>query len=584
MTNFELLNSIASPADVKKLDASQLEPLAAEMRQAVLQKVSAKGGHLGPNLGVVELTIALHRVFNSPQDKIVWDVSHQCYPHKLLTGRAFGFTDPARYHEISGYTAPAESEHDIFTVGHTSTSVSLACGLAKARDILGQKHNVIAVIGDGSLSGGEAFEGLDNAAELGSNFIVIINDNEMSIAENHGGIYSGLAKLRASGGTAQPNFFESMGFAYHYVENGNDIAALAAALQQVKDSSKPVVVHVHTLKGKGYQPAEENKEAFHWSLPFDIASGRILGDFSDAPQTYGEVLINRLEEKAAADSKIAVINAATPGALALQGFRSRRPGQYYDVGIAEQHAVAFASALAKGGAKPVALFYGGFIQRAYDQLSQDLCLNNSPAVMVIESAGISAMDCTHLSVFDIPLMSNIPNLVYLAPTCAEETKQMLDWALGQREYPVALRLPGGAVPALQNNPVAPLELNKFVPVKAGSKVAIFGLGGFFALAEQVADKLAEHGINATLINPRFITGLDEELLTHLIANHDTVVTLEDGVLDGGFGEKIARFYGDKPVKVYNFGAKKEFTDRVPVKELYRRYELTPEQITARVLV
>ncbi len=583
MTEFALLNTIKNPSDVKNLEPARLEQLAAEMRRAVLQKVSAKGGHLGPNLGTIELTIALHRVFNSPKDKIVWDVSHQCYPHKLLTGRAFGFTDPARYHEISGYTAPAESEHDVFTVGHTSTSVSLACGLAKARDILGQKHNVIAVIGDGSLSGGEAFEGLDNAAELGSNFIVIVNDNEMSIAENHGGLYGVLAKLRASGGTAQPNYFESLGFEYRYVENGNDIAALTAAMQQVKDTPHPVVLHVHTLKGKGYKPAEENKEAFHWSMPFDIKTGKVLQDSSNQPQTYGEVLINHLEQKAAADSKIVAINAATPGALALRGFRERRPQQYFDVGIAEQHAVAFASAMAKGGARPVALFYGGFIQRAYDQLSQDLCLNNSPAVIVIESAGISSMDCTHLSVFDIPLMANIPNLVYLAPACEAETRQMLDWALAQNEHPVAIRLPGGAVPALQNDPAAPLELNKFVPVKAGSKIAVLGLGGFFALAEQVAGKLLEHGINATLINPRFITGLDEELLNHLVASHDTVITLEDGVVDGGFGEKIARFYGDKPVKVYNFGAKKEFTDRVPVEELYRRYELTPEQIVARVL-
>lgn len=583
MENFELLNTINSPADVKKLNPSQLGNLANEMRQAILQKVSTKGGHLGPNLGVVELTIALHRVFNSPQDKIVWDVSHQSYPHKLLTGRAYGFTDPNRYHEISGYTAPQESEHDSFVIGHTSTSVSLAVGLAKARDILGQKHNVIAVIGDGSLSGGEAFEGLDNAAELNSNLIVIVNDNEMSIAENHGGLYDSLAKLRASGGSAQPNFFESLGFEYHYVESGNDIAALAATLSKVKDAAHPVVVHIHTLKGKGYQPAEENKEAFHWTMPFNAETGKPLYDLSNAPQTYGEVLINHLEQKAAADSKIAVINAATPGALALRGFRERRPEQYFDVGIAEQHAVAFASAMAKGGAKPVALFYGGFIQRAYDQLSQDLCLNNSPAVLVIESAGISAMDMTHLSVFDIPLMSNIPNLVYLAPTCAEETTQMLDWALSQRQHPVALRLPGGSIPTLKNNPTAPLELNKFVPVKAGSKIAIIGVGGFFGLVEQVAEKLAEHGINATLINPRFLTGLDEELLNHLIANHDTIITLEDGVVDGGFGEKIARFYGDKPVKVYNFGADKEFTDRVPADELYRRYELTPEQIVARVL-
>lgn len=510
MSDYEVLNKINSPADVKKLNAAERKELAAEMRAAILNRVSKIGGHLGPNLGTVELAIALHTVFDSPKDKIILDVSHQSYPHKLLTGRRQGFQSDEHFRDISGYTNPQESEHDVFIVGHTSTSVSLAAGLAKARDMQGQKFNVVAVIGDGSLSGGEAFEGLDNAGEFKSNFIVIVNDNEMSIAENHGGLYGNLSALRASNGKAEDNYFKTLGFDYRYV-----------------------------------------------------------ADY--------------LEEQAVRNDKLAVINAATPGALMLRNFREKHPEKYFDVGIAEEHAVAFTSALAKGGMQPVALFFGGFIQRAYDQLSQDLCLNNSPAVLVIENCGITGMDATHLSIFDIPLMSNIPNLVYLAPSTVEELRRMLDWAMAQKDFPVALRTPATMPRNLQYAPKQPLELNKFEITKQGGKVALIGLGGMLALAEDVVGKLAEKGIEATIVNPRFITGLDEELLSGLVRNHDVVVTLEDGVVSGGFGEKIARFYGDKAVKVYNFGAAKEFTDRVPAEELYRRYELTPEQIVKKIL-
>lgn len=582
MSDYEVLNKIDSPADVKKLNAAERKELAAEMRAAILNRVSKIGGHLGPNLGTVELAIALHTVFDSPKDKIILDVSHQSYPHKLLTGRRQGFQSDEHFRDISGYTNPQESEHDVFIVGHTSTSVSLAAGLAKARDMQGQKFNVVAVIGDGSLSGGEAFEGLDNAGEFKSNFIVIVNDNEMSIAENHGGLYGNLSALRASNGKAEDNYFKTLGFDYRYVADGNDVEALIAVLNEVKDSVRPVVVHVHTLKGKGYAPAEEHKEQFHWSLPFDLKTGQVT--VNGGGKSYGEYVADYLEELAVHNDKLAVINAATPGALMLRNFREKHPEKYFDVGIAEEHAVAFTSALAKGGMQPVALFFGGFIQRAYDQLSQDLCLNNSPAVLVIENCGITGMDATHLSIFDIPLMSNIPNLVYLAPSTVEELRRMLDWAMAQKDFPVALRTPATMPRNLQYAPKQPLELNKFEITKQGSKVALIGLGGMLALAEDVAGKLAEKGIEATIVNPRFITGLDEELLSGLVRNHDVVVTLEDGVVSGGFGEKIARFYGDKAVKVYNFGAAKEFTDRVPAEELYRRYELTPEQIVKKILL
>lgn len=581
MVEFNLLNTIKSPADVKKLSGKELEQLCAEIREGILNRVSKKGGHLGPNLGIVEVTAALHYVFNSPDDKIVWDVSHQCYPHKMLTGRAFGFMDDERFEEISGYTAPQESEHDIFTVGHTSTSVSLATGLAKARDMQGGKNNVIAVIGDGSLSGGEAFEGLDNAAELKSNFIVVVNDNQMSIAENHGGIYGNLAVLRATKGKASNNIFSALGYDYYYVENGNKIEDLIKVFAEVKDTDRPTLVHVHTLKGCGYQPAVSAKEAHHWVMPFDRETDRMTVTLPQ--ETYGTVVADYLLQRATVDNKLAVINAATPGALALGTFRQKYPEKYFDVGIAEEHAVAFTSAMAKSGMKPVALFFGGFIQRAYDQLSQDLCLNKSPAVLVIENGGISAMDVTHLGIFDIPLMSNIPDLVCLAPTTKEETLRMLDWAMEQKDFPVVIRTPGSLPQELKYAPKMPLALNKSEVVKKGSKVTLLGLGNFLKLAEDTAELLADKGIDATIVNPRFYSRLDTELLDNLAASHDVVVTMEDGIIDGGFGEKVAGYLGDKNIRVYNFGAKKEFTDRVPLEELYKRYDLTPEQIVAKIL-
>lgn len=576
------LDNINSPADVKKLNLKELEALAEEIRSAILNRDSKIGGHVGPNLGIVETTIVLHYVFNSPEDKIVYDVSHQSYPHKILTGRKNGFLTDEGMRKISGYTTPAESEHDHFIVGHTSTSVSLACGLAKARDLKGEKHNVIAVIGDGSLSGGEALEGFDNAAVLNSNIIIIVNDNEMSIAENHGGLYGNLRLLRQTGGKAECNMFKALGFDYRYLEEGNDIAKLTSLMKEVKDTDKPTVLHIHTEKGKGYKPAEEHKETWHWSVPFDIASGNPTVDLSG--ENYNSITVNYLQEKIAKDKKVVLINAGTPGAIGMTPDMRQKFGRnFVDVGIAEEHGVAMASALAKGGCKPVFWVLSSFVQRTYDQLSQDLALNKNPAVILIGWNGISGGDATHLGTFDIPLISNIPNLVYLAPTTKEEYLSMLDWGIEQTSHPVVIRIPSTVVHAEKETEKTFEQLNTYKVEQQGSKVVLIAAGSFFELGRRAAAKLAEQGITATLVNPRYLTGLDENLLNSLKDDHKIVATLEDGELDGGFGEKIARFYGNSNMKVLNFGAQKEFTDRVPVEELYKRYHLTPELIADDIL-
>ncbi len=575
-----LLETINSPKDIKKLSLSELHQLAQEIREGILNRDSLIGGHVGPNLGIVETIIALHYVFDTPNDKIVYDVSHQCYPHKMLTGRWKGFFDAEEMQKISGYTNPNESEYDNFIVGHTSTSVSLATGLAKARDLRGEHHKVIALIGDGSLSGGEALEGFSNAAVLDSNILIIVNDNEMSIAENHGGIYTNLRLLRETNGAAECNMFKAWGFEYRYVADGNNQENMIKVLQELKDVKKPTVLHIHTLKGKGYAPAEENKERWHWSLPFNRQTGEITVDLSS--ENYNDITYNFLYARHQQDKNMVVISAGTPGAYGLNPERRASFGEnYVDVGIAEEQAVAMASALAKGGCRPLFMVYSSFLQRTYDQLSQDLALNNNPAVILVFNGGISGMDATHLGSFDIPLVANIPNIVYLAPTGKEEYLAMLNWGLKQNEHPVVIRVPL-AVTKGSKAEENYSDLNRYQVVKEGYKVAILALGSFFELGESVVAKLKEQGVDATLINPRYITGIDEKLLNELAKNHQVVATLENGELDGGFGEKIASFYGTSTVKVLNFGAKKEFTDRVPYSELMKRYHLTPEQIVADI--
>lgn len=573
-----ILDRVNTPDDLKKLSFEEMKNLAGELRELIIKKVNTTGGHLGPNLGIVEATIAMHYVFNSPVDKFVFDVSHQCYPHKILTGRKEGFTNPDKYHVYTGYTAPEESEHDLFKIGHTSTSVSLACGVAKARDLKGEKGNVLALIGDGSLSGGEALEGLDNAGSMDSNIIIIVNDNDMSIAENHGGLYDNLKLLRETDGKAECNFFKSLGFDYYYVNEGNRVEKLVETFEKVKDADHPVVVHIRTVKGCGLDAAEKNKEAFHWILPGTLDENKEPVEFVE---NYTSLTRQYILDKTKEDKTVIAVNAGTPGVFGFdKEFRNTLGKQYTDVGIAEEHAVAYCSALAACGAKPIFAVMSSFIQRTYDQMSQDLCLNNSPATMLVYWGGISGADATHLCTFDIPLMSNIPNMVYLAPTNKEEYLAMLDWSLEQNEHPVAIRVPN--VPLISTGVKDDTDysiLNKFKVVEQGKKVAILALGNFFELGRQVKKEL---GINATLINPRFMTGIDEELLGNLKADHEVVITLEDGELDGGFGEKISRFYANSDMKVLNYGAKKEFTDRVPLDELYKRYRLTKEQIAQDV--
>ncbi len=579
------IEQINSPKDLKQLTTEQMTVLAGEIRQALLNRLSACGGHIGPNLGMVEATIALHFVFDSPKDKLVFDVSHQCYTHKILTGRKEAFLNPAKYASVSGYTNPHESEHDFFIIGHTSTSVSLACGLAKARDLKHDSENVIAVIGDGSLSGGEAYEGLSNAAEMGTNLIIVVNDNDMSIAENHGGLYGNLRQLRESKGEAPCNFFKSLGLDYLYVDEGNDISALIAAFRQVKDASHPVVVHIHTQKGKGYAFAEQNREKYHWGGPFNLQTGEPKN--RSTAEDYGDLTGRFLLEEMAKDPTLVAISSGTPTVLGFTPERRQQAGrQFVDVGIAEEHAVALASGIAANGGHPVYGVYSTFIQRCYDQLSQDLCINNNPAVIAVFAGTVNGMnDVTHLGFFDIPLIANIPNMVYLAPTCKEEYFAMMRWAIQQREHPVAVRVPGVVVESRQE----PFDtdysmLNRYRVTQQGRRVAILALGSFYGLGEAVRTKLeADAGLQATLINPRYITGLDTDLLESLKTDHQIVVTLEDGVLDGGFGEKIARYYGDSAMRVLNFGLRKEFADRYVAAELMRANRLTDTQIVKDIL-
>lgn len=568
------LNSIHSPADIKGMSMDELTELCAALREALLTKLGAHGGHVGPNLGFLEATVALHYVFDAPKDKIVYDVSHQTYVHKMLTGRMQAFTDPAHYNDVTGFTNPAESEYDLFTIGHTSTGVSLAGGLAKARDLAGGHENVIAVVGDGSLSGGEAFEGLDFGSTLGSNFIVVVNDNQMSIAENHGGLYADLRLLRNTNGEGEPNYFRSLGYAYRYVKYGNDIRSLVEAFRKVKDYPYPVVVHLNTQKGMGYAPAERDREEFHFSAPFDIPTGDPLR-ISEA-ETWDEVFYQTIRPMMEADRKVAVITAGTPGVIGFDAARRREAGrQFIDVGIAEQEGVALASGMAKAGARPVFGVVSSFIQRAYDQLSQDVAINNTPVVLNICYGGVGSMtDATHLGWFDIPLISNIPGWLYLAPTCREEYVAMLRWAVRQTSLPVAIRQPelgvwvsGKEFPEDYSNPRSSI-------CHRGKDVAIIAAGSTFRAAYDALPALGEKGIDATLVNPVFLSGLDTGMLDSLKENHRLVVTMEDGALAGGYGEKVARYYGDTDMKVVCRGADKEFLDNYDRKEVMNRFGLT----------
>ncbi len=576
-----LLEKVMSPQDIKSFSIEQLKTLSEEIRNGVLNRDSNIGGHVGPNLGIVEATVAMHYVFNCPEDKFVFDVSHQSYPHKMLTGRAFGYIDNARFNEVSGYSSPSESPvYDQFELGHTSTSISLATGLQKARDIRGTHENIVAVIGDGSLSGGEAMEGLDEAAELGTGIIIVVNDNEMSIAENHGGIYKNLQLLRQTGGKAECNWFKAFGLDYEYVENGNDLEALINVFNKVKDTTRPIVVHIHTQKGKGYSPAEEHKEEWHWSMPFDIETGK--PNVEDSSETWGDLTGQFLLEEMKRDKKLVCVTSGTPTVAGFTKERRLEAGeQFVDVGIAEEQAVAMVSGMAKGGIHPVYNVYSTFIQRTYDQLAQDLCINGNPALINVYLGSLYGLnDITHVGFYEIPILSNIPGLVYLAPTCWEEYLAMMKWGIRQEKYPVAIRVPSGAV----NHSDESFEedysrLNRFSTTRHGGGVAIIGVGACHSLALHTADMLkAKKGISATVINPRYLSGIDVEALDLLKNDHHTVITLEDGVIEGGFGEKIARYYGADRMRVFVHGIKKGLYDRYDYAQMARDSRLTPEQI------
>lgn len=587
-----LLTQTTTPEDVKALDRAELPLLCGEIRHAILESSAAVGGHVAPNLGVVELTVALHRVFNSPIDKIVFDVSHQTYAHKALTGRAYTYIDPERYGEASGFANPDESEHDLFAMGHTSTSVSLGCGLAHARDLAGDAYNVITIIGDGSLSGGLAFEGFNNAAELDSNLIIVVNDNDQSIAENHGGLYRNLAELRASNGTCRRNVFRAMGLDYRYLDAGNDVLALVDALQELRDIDHPIVLHVSTAKGKGFEPAQSDPERWHHVGPFDMATGRKLcpGHPSEpAPRTYADITGEALSAVIERDPQVVGITAATPY---IMGFtpelRAAAGKQFVDVGIAEEHAVTFATALARSGAKPVFGVYGTFLQRAYDELWHDLCLNDAPATILVFGASIFGTTSeTHLSFFDISMLGGLPNMRYLAPACMEEYLSMLSWSLDHREHPVAIRVPG--IGLVSRPDLAPAEdadygIARYNVVRQGRDVAVLALGDFFELGERVANRLtAEYGIEATLVNPRYATELDREFLDSLAAKHRVVVTLEDGILDGGWGERVACYLACTPVRTRTFGIAKGFPDRYDPNELLAQNGMTAENMAAEAV-
>lgn len=577
---YEILKKINGPEDVKKLNIDELKILANDIRDGLFNRLTKIGGHFGPNFGIVETEIAMHYVFNSPVDKFVFDVSHQSYPHKMLTGRKLGYIDDNHFKDDSGYTNPEESEHDFFNVGHTSTSISLATGLAKARDLLGKKENIIALIGDGSLSGGEALEGLNVAgSEINSNLIIIVNDNQQSISETHGGIYKNLKELRESKGKCQNNLFRAIGLDYIYEENGNDIESMIKLFEKIKDIDHPIVVHINTQKGKGYKLAEENKERWHWTVPFNKETGLPTVKFGDV-ENYTGIAKEYILNKAKQDNKFVVITPNMPGSFGLnQDDRNRLGKQYVDVGIAEEQAVAMAAGMAKEGAKPLVITNTTFMQRTYDQISHDVCINNSPITMLLNYSAFDGLtDVTHLGIFGISIFANIPNLVLLCPSSKEELLNMLDWSIEQNEHPVMILLPGNEVDYREADRTYD-KINKYTVEQSGEKVAIIALGDFYQRGKKLAIEVERKlGFKPTLINPRFATGIDKDLLNNLKENHDLIITLEDGILDGGFGQKIASYLGDSEIKVKNYGLEKKFYDRYNPEELLKNVGMDIESI------
>lgn len=578
-----LLENINSPKDLKEFSEQQLDILSQEIRVALITKMSKRGGHMASNLGVVEITVALHKVFDSPKDKIIFDVSHQSYVHKILTGRKDAFLYEDKYDDVSGYSNPEESVHDFFNIGHTSTSISLACGMAKARDLKGEEENIIAVIGDASLDGGEAFEALNYAGELGTGIIVVINDNNMSIPENYGALSKMLNTLRDNDGNVENNFFKALGFEYFFVKNGHDYTELLRIFNLVKDTNHPVVIHCCTQKGKGYSFAENDRETWHWARPFDIETGVYKSGVPN--ENYGSLVAKYLLNKMKTDSDVVVVAASTPLCIGFNADNRQIAGaQYVDVGIAEQNAVTMTAALAKRGAKPVFATNSTFYQRAYDQIEQEMCISKCPATMIVTHASVwGHTNDTHVGIFDIALLANVPNLIYLAPVNWEEYRSMLDWSLEQIESPVAIRVPWTAVYHTEKSVPKDFSKTKYSIDKQGQEIAVLGLGSFYPLALEVVEVLTKQGYNPTLINPRFITGLDEEVLDALKENHRVVVTLEDGILNGGFGSKIAQYYGTNNMKVLNKGFGMKIPSRYIPSEWMTENRLSVSQIVEDIL-
>ena len=570
-----LLNKISGPKDLKKLSIPEMEELAKEIRTLILEKDAAEGGHLGPDLGIVEATIAYHYVFDAPKDKIVWDVSHQTYPHKMLTGRALAWIDPDHYEDVTPYTNPDESPYDYYAVGHTSTSIALATGMAKARDLMGRHENIMALIGDGSMTGGLAYEGLNNAVIEKHNIVVVVNDNQMSIDENVGGLVTALKKLRDSNGETKENPFTAMGFDYRYVADGNDVKSMIDAFKAVKDVDHPILLHINTLKGKGYEPAIDNEEAHHWVMPFDLKTDKTTVPAPEGP-TANSVAMDVMKKHIENGEKIMAIDAAIPGVFGLDEIKDKYPENYHDVGIAEQESVAFAAGMAKEGAVPVLFENSTFLQRAFDQLSHDVAANDLPVVMMVAGGGMSGTSKTHLGIFDQVMISNLPNWIYLAPTTLAEEKDMMEWAIKQRKHPVAIKMPTKRVPAGKDVSRNYSEIK--YDIKPGNDVAVLALGDMYEmLGKEVAEKLG-----ASLVNPISANVLDTASLDKLADENKVIVTLEDNILDGGFGEKVASYLGDKDVKVLNYGQKRVYTDQVPLKDILKDNRMTVDQIVEDV--
>ena len=569
------LEKINGPKDVKKLKIEELQPLADEVRNAVINRVSKIGGHKGPNLGVVELTVALHYVFDSPVDKIVFDVSHQCYPHKILTGRKEAYLDDTKFSEVTGYTNPLESEHDFFKIGHTSTSVSLALGLAVARDLKHTKENIIAVIGDGSLSGGEALEALDYAGEYKNNLIVIVNDNDQSIAENHGGLYKNLRELRMMNGVSNNNFFKALGFEYHYLDDGHDIRKLVALFNSVKDTDHPVLLHIHTIKGKGLKYAEEDREAWHAGGPFNVLDGSLKN-----PVIKDDTIFNSLKRLLDNNPKAVVLNAGTPMCLGfVKGIREEyvNRGQFIDVGIAEENAVGMISGIAKNGGIPVFGTFASFLQRVYDQVSHDLCLNNNPATILVVKPGVYGMNSdTHIALCDIQEFSHIPNFTYLAPATKKEYNLALEYSTNKSTHPVGIRVPSFWCELDSDEPI---DITKNMIINEGVDVAILAVGPMLKMALDVALKIKEK-INKkiTVVNALNVSDLDKDMLDKLGKSHKLIITLEDGELQGGYGVNIAGYFGTSNLKVINYGISKKFHTDFKAEELLASNGMSIEKL------